>query len=145
MSSRTELFADILREYGSSSTLPRRALFELLIGKEPLSMHELVSQAENIMDRASVYRTVELFEQIGIVHRINIGWKYKLELSDKFAEHHHHLTCLKCKQVIPINEDELEHFITKVAAAYSFQPLEHQVEIQGYCKNCRPQLAQKTA
>lgn len=137
MSSRTELFAAILREHGSSSTQQRHALFELLIDQEPMSMHELVIKAESVMDRASVYRTVELFEKIGIVQRINIGWKYKLELSDKFAEHHHHLTCLQCKQVIPINENELEVFMAKVAAGHNFQPLEHQVEIQGYCQNCQ--------
>jgi Fur family ferric uptake transcriptional regulator len=136
MSSRNELFMAMLREHGSSSTKQRRALFELLIDQEPLSMHELAAKAADVMDRASVYRTVGLFEQIGIVQRINIGWKYKLELSDFFAEHHHHVTCLGCKRVIPINEDELEVFITKVATAHGFQPTGHQVEIQGYCKLC---------
>lgn len=100
-------------------------------------MRELCVRAAGSMDRASVYRTVAMFERIGVVHRINIGWKYKIELSDAFAEHHHHLTCLKCKRVIPINESALETFVADLAASHQFQPTEHQIEIQGYCAQCQ--------
>jgi len=34
-----------------------------------------------------------------------IGWKYKLELSNAFQHHHHHLTCLQCGGVTPLPED----------------------------------------
>lgn len=99
-------------------------------------MRELTEMAKGKMDRASVYRTVELFERLGIIRRINIGWKYKLELSDAFADHHHHLTCLGCQTIIPINEQTLEQFVDTIAAAHRFLPTEHQIEIQGYCHTC---------
>lgn len=102
-------------------------------------MREMCERAASTMDRASVYRTVALFEQIGVIHRINIGWKYKIELSDAFAEHHHHLTCLKCKRIIPINESALETFVAGLAASHHFKLTVHQIEIQGYCAKCHPQ------
>lgn len=136
MASTDTLFETILKENGYSLTKQRKVLFDLLAGQEPLSMHELVVKAAESMDRASVYRTVEVFEKVGIVRRINIGWKYKLELSDKFTEHHHHLTCLSCKHIVPINETALETFIHKLATEYAFKPIEHQIEIQGYCEAC---------
>lgn len=126
----------ILREHGLSITKQRLFVFDLLNGSEPLSMHELYRLAKDKLDRASLYRTIAVFEELGIVQRINIGWKYKVELSDTFAEHHHHLTCVKCHAVIPINEKELESFISGVAASHDFKPIEHQVEVQGYCKAC---------
>lgn len=128
--------ATVLKANGSSVTKQRLLVFALLEGKEPLTMQELYLLANGKLDRASLYRTIALFEQLGIAQRVNIGWKYKIELSDQFAEHHHHLTCMKCHKVIPINEQELEAFISGLAHSYQFKPVEHQVEVQGYCDAC---------
>ena len=126
----------LLASFGYSVTKPRLRVFEALLGHESLSMHDLLHRLDTI-DRASAYRTVELFERLGIVQRINTGWKYKLELSDKFAKHHHHLTCTQCGRTIAMNENELEQLITRMAQAHHFKPSAHQIEIQGLCQNCQ--------
>jgi len=127
----------ILQENGYSVTRQRLLVFDLLTNQEPMTVYELAERAAGRLDRASIYRIVTVFEQIGVVQRINIGWKYKIELSDKFAEHHHHLTCLQCGNVIPISGEELEGFVSKLATEHEFNVIEHQVELQGYCKQCR--------
>jgi len=129
-------FKTLLKNHGYSITEQRLLVFNLLVDQEPLTMHQLIELANNQIDRASIYRIIGLFNQIGITQRLNIGWKYTIELTDKFAQHHHHLTCLKCHRVIPINKDELEDFISQLASAQKFTPVEHQVEIQGYCNDC---------
>ena len=137
MGSARDSFRTLLKTSGNSVTKARLQVFEaLLAAKEPLGMHELVLRAP-AADRASVYRAVALFERLGIVQRLHSGWKYKLELSDKFVEHHHHLTCARCGATIAMNEDELEALIAKLAAAHHFKPTAHQIEIQGLCNNCR--------
>lgn len=136
MSQTDSQIATILHDHGLSLTRQRLFVFELLEGREPISMHELYELSKGELDRASLYRIVAVFEQLGIVQRVHIGWKYKIELSDSFAEHHHHLTCLSCHKVIPINEQALETFISSTAASHNFKPLEHQVEIQGLCEQC---------
>jgi Fur family ferric uptake transcriptional regulator len=128
--------ATLLRDAGLSVTKQRMYVFGLLEDCEPLTMYELYDLAKGQLDRASLYRIITVFEKLGIVQRINIGWKYKIELSDKFADHHHHLTCLKCHKIIPISEEELETFISGLSASHKFKPAEHQVEIQGYCESC---------
>lgn len=136
MSQKDIRIATLLRDQGLSVTRQRLLVYEVLEGREPMTMHELYESTKDKLDRASLYRTVAVFEKLGIVKRVYIGWKYKIELSDTFAEHHHHLTCLKCHKIIPINEIELESFIGKVADRHNFKPLEHQVEIQGICESC---------
>lgn len=136
MSSKKDTLKELLREHGYSITAQRLLVFDLLVGQEPMTMYELYGHAHNKLDKASVYRIIDLFEKLGIVQRVTIGWKYKIELSDKFAEHHHHLTCLKCHRVIPISGEEMESFISGVATKHAFQAVEHQVEIQGYCSSC---------
>jgi Fe2+ or Zn2+ uptake regulation protein len=134
-------FRTLLKNHGHSITDQRLLIFNLLLGKEPLTMHELINQTNDQIDRASIYRIIGLFDQIGITQRLNIGWKYRIELTDKFAQHHHHLTCLSCHRVIPINKDELEEFMSQLASAQKFTPIEHQVEIQGYCDKCSRLMA----
>jgi Fur family ferric uptake transcriptional regulator len=130
-----QLLHNNLKENGYSVTTVRQLIFDLLWDHEPQTMHDLYASAEGRIDRASIYRTISLFQELGLVQRINIGWKYKVELSDAFIEHHH-LTCIKCHRIIPINEKELELFINNVANANKFKPIEHQVEMQGYCERC---------
>lgn len=136
MAHPSNTLATMLKEHGYSVTKPRLAVFEQLLGQEPLSMHTLVDRVQTV-DRASVYRTVALFEELGIVIRINIGWKYKLELSERFAEHHHHLSCIRCGQTVPINEQSLERMIEQLSSDYRFKPTAHQIEIQGLCAHCQ--------
>ena len=136
LSSATDLLTETLKTHGYSDTHARRIVFELLWEHEPQSMHELYQRCAGRLDRASLYRATTLYEQLGIVRRVHIGWKYKLELSELFNEHHHHLSCMVCGKVVPISQETFEHFIQSVATEHGFKPLQHQIEIQGTCRAC---------
>jgi Fur family ferric uptake transcriptional regulator len=127
-----------LREHHKSLTSARSTVFEALEAQEPLSMRELVSKCISRIDRASIYRTVALFETLGIVQRLQIGWKYKLELSNNFNYHHHHLTCSQCSAIIPLPEDvTLEKRLEHLAQSVGFNMADHQIEVKGICAHCQ--------
>ena len=105
-------FRQILTSNGCRLTEARRAVFDILNNSEPLYISEIIARAKGRVDRVSVYRNIALFEELGIANRINIGWKYKIELSDHFIGHHHHMSCLNCGVVIEIKDDSrVEEFI----------------------------------
>ncbi|HUO61901.1 MAG TPA: Fur family transcriptional regulator [Candidatus Bathyarchaeia archaeon] len=126
----------ILQANGYSLTHPRLAVFTYLSGKEPISMSTLCQALVPDIDRASVYRTVTLFQKLGITKRHAQGWKYMIELGDMFAEHHHHFTCINCGSIVPIGGNSLENFIEQLASRQGFVATGHQIEIQGYCSRC---------
>lgn len=131
-------FKELLRTNDFSVTKARLLVFDLLLGKEPQTMHELYDLVDGRIDRASLYRVIDLFERLGVVERLQSGWKYKLELSDSFSLHHHHITCVTCGKVLPITEEEdIESLISKLADRYGVQAVRHQLEIQGVCQDCR--------
>ena len=102
-------------------------------------MSELVRASNKLgsIDRASVYRNLAVFEKLGIVQRLQIGWKYKLELSDSFHKHHHHMTCLNCGRITTLHEDQsLETQLRLLAAKNRFKMKGHLLEIQGICEKC---------
>lgn len=142
MSDHITQLEKILRASGYSATKPRIAVCELLLNQEPLSMRELAELTHGKLDRASLYRTVALFEKLDIVHRIYIGWKYKVELSDAFTHHHHHISCTRCGAIVAITEeDEIEEMIRQLAAKHHFTAEHHQLEIRGLCAACRSSTA----
>lgn len=131
-------FETKLKAAGYSVTASRRIVFTALQDKEPQTMREILLACDGAVDRASVYRTIALFEELGIAKRLQIGWKYKLELSDAFHHHHHHLTCLKCGEIQPLQEDALlEERLRALADSHQFAMSEHQLELQGVCRKCQ--------
>jgi len=128
----------ILKDNSCSLTRPRQIVCQLLWQHEPQSMHELGVRSQGLLDRASLYRTVSLFERLGIVQRLYIGWKYKVELSDIFSHHHHHISCLGCGKIVAITEEtEIEQLISSLAAQHGFSAQGHQLEVRGYCAACQ--------
>lgn len=133
------IFRGILKDKGYSITRTRLAVCQNLWDKEPQTTRQLADSLSGQVDRASVYRTLDLFEKLGLIHRVYIGWKYKVELSDLLTHHHHHISCLACGKVQAITEEQtIERLIASIASKYGSVAKQHQLEIQGYCLECQP-------
>lgn len=127
-----------LKDSGYSLTKPRLTVFGALQSPKPKTMNELVKEIGDVIDRASIYRTVKLYEQLGVVNRIQHGFKYRLELSDDYTPHHHHLTCQKCQRVVSFDEPAgLDELIHLVATTNGFVHQQHNLEIFGLCPQCQ--------
>jgi Fe2+ or Zn2+ uptake regulation protein len=135
----------ILKDNSLRITETRRHVFDLLWDQEPQTMHQLEARSRGKIDRVSIYRTISLYEKLGLVQRIIVGWKYKLELSDIFTKHHHHISCLGCGRVVAIQEEKvIENLIHSFSDTYGFTAERHQFEIQGYCSACQIATANAT-
>ncbi len=135
MSSQT-IFEKSLKDVHQSITKPRQAVFDALQHHQSLTTAQLIAACPDV-DRASVYRTVDLFETLDIVKRIPNGWKYRLELGEAFLEHHHHATCRICGASIALPENPaLEKTMQELAARRSFTLESHQIELVGICEAC---------
>lgn len=133
-----ELFKKILNENGKSITKSRMIVFNSLLENGNESLYEINKKTKNEVNRSSLYRIIEMFEGLGIVEKIQIGWKYKIELSDIFINHHHHITCRTCQRVLVAESDpDLEKIINNIAEKANFSLQKHQVEISGICPACQ--------
>jgi Fur family ferric uptake transcriptional regulator len=139
----TNLFTKLLSDHNQSVTKPRLLVFDQLVDKEPQTIAELYKELTGSIDRVTLYRTIDLFEKLGIVQRVYVGWKYKIELTDLFSHHHHHISCLTCGKLSAITEDhKLEALITELARRQHFTAQRHQIEIQGLCNDCHGKAEQ---
>lgn len=126
-----------LKSSGSSFTKSRKTVFENLAKFGPTTTASLAERCRPQLDRATVYRTVELFEQLGIVNRIWHGFKSQIELSEIFTPHHHHALCQNCGKSIDIINPELEKLLSNIAKEHKFLAVGHVLELTGYCQACQ--------
>jgi Fur family ferric uptake transcriptional regulator len=52
------------------------------------------------------------------------------------GQHHDHMICTKCKNIVEFEDDQLESLQAQIAAAYNFHMLQHKMEIYGICSTC---------
>lgn len=134
---QNDKFATILKTNNVSVTAVRRAIFDALSeADKPLKNGEIAALVPSV-DRASVYRTLELFDRLGLTTTITRGWTPFTELAEPFKAHHHHITCEQCGKVVEIENSTLEDVLALIAGRHEFVLTKHTVELSGLCTTCR--------
>ena len=132
-----ENFKTILTQKGASVTKTRLMLFRTLQELDrPAKTGEIVKKTPSV-NRTSVYRTLELFSELGITTTIIRGWTPLTELAEPFKAHHHHVTCSVCGASESIESETLEDVLQVVAARHGYTLDQHMVELTGVCATCR--------
>jgi Fur family ferric uptake transcriptional regulator len=126
-----------LRKSGLKITAPRLAVFSFLQENDPSTVSAIIEWHAQQIDRASIYRTVALFREIGVIQDIVAGGKRMVELTDGFSSHHHHLSCLQCGKYETVSDHSLEADLDRISETNGFRPVSHQIEISGICADCQ--------
>lgn len=96
-------------------------------------VYKRASEVDPRISIATVYRTVRLFEEAGIIERLDFrdGRARYEEVRD---DHHHHLIDLESGRVIEFQNDELEILKEKIAEELGFKLVDHRLELYGVPK-----------
>lgn len=130
-------FSSILKQGSVSVTKPRIAIFQTLQSlTEPVKSGEIARLTPSV-DRASVYRALELFASLGITNTVVRGWTPLTELSEPFRAHHHHITCTNCGKSESIEDPTLEDVLFLIAHRRGYLLKEHNAELTGVCTDCQ--------
>ena len=97
-------------------------------------LYNRVSRIDAKISIATVYRTVKLFEEAGILakHDFKGGKARYEELSES---HHDHLIDVKTGEIIEFVDEEIEKLQKKVAEKYGYKLVDHKLELYGVKKN----------
>jgi Fur family ferric uptake transcriptional regulator len=135
------LFSEFLKRRGLKTTRERTALFdEIFSTHRHFDADDLVMrmrQHEKKISRATIYRTLELLHECGLVGRVRLNEeKYRYERLRK-GEHHDHLVCTGCGKVIEFIDAAIERRQDAVCRGYDFVATSHSHQIWGLCAACR--------
>ena len=96
-------------------------------------LYRRVSKIDSKISIATVYRTVKLFEESGILtkHEFKGGKARYEELNES---HHDHLIDIKTGEIIEFVDNEIEKLQEKVAEKYGYELVDHKLELYGIKK-----------
>ncbi len=130
---------EVLREKGLKSTAQRLAVVHVLhTSGKSLSVGEIHDGVKEILGTtglATIYRTLEMFEDLGIVKRLHFpdgGHGYAFSQS----EHVHHMVCVDCRGVFDFPECPVESFDYASVEKRGFHVKDHFIQLFGQCGKC---------
>ena len=119
----------------------RRLVAVLQTGSGPLTIAQILD-ADATLSQSSVYRNLTILEEVGVVARIMAHDEFaRYELAEHLTEHHHHLICSDCGDVIDFAlagsaESSLEKALQTVADEVGFSVHTHRLDLLGTCSSC---------
>ncbi len=136
-------FEKMLHTCGYKMTVQRQAILDIIREekKRHLCTEEIYDEVKKAypgIGLATVYRTLQLFEKLGIVHHILLDdGCMRFQIMDSKEKHqHHHLVCDICGEVIDVEEDMLGTLEEKLLTEKGFTVKDHKVQFFGICKKC---------
>ena len=93
-------------------------------------LHKRISEFDKKISIATVYRTVKLFEEAGILEKHDFkGGKARYE--ESMDEHHDHLIDINSGDIIEFVDEDIEKLQKKVAEKYGYKLVDHKLELYG--------------
>ena len=93
-------------------------------------LYKRSSQVDNNISIATVYRTVRLFEEAGLLDRHDFG-DGRARYEEASSEHHDHLIDVKSGKVIEFHDEEIEDLQHKIASKLGYELVGHRMELYG--------------
>ena len=140
-------FKKILKKSGYKFTASRRTILEVILdSKTHLNVKEIYEKVkEKHIGSATVYRTLKVFNELGIVKEINVNGisYYEMKIFSK-KPLHMHFKCFNCNSIIDIDSESLNfeylRLNKKVEAENDLEIYDLNIMFIGLCSKCREEL-----
>ena len=139
MDSETENILEIVAQKGYRRTAARLAIIAALVDSDGHitadDLAEKVRQQAPLVGRMTVYRTLDLLCELGVVRPIfqGTGAAHYILMADGS---HHHLICTRCHGVIEFEECSATTLMEQLAEKFNFHVFSHLLELHGLCESC---------
>ncbi len=125
---------------GYRLTEPRRAIAQLIADRQGhFTAADLVSEARARrlrLGRATIFRSLELFNELGLVERLDLPTGEHAYVPCVPA-HHHHAVCSRCGRTTRVDDAGLDAMLGELGARTGFRIESHRLELYGVCPACR--------
>ena len=141
---RQNIFRQFLEERGQRLTKERNAVLQKAFSCkghfDPESLYMEMRKKGVKASRASVYRTLNLLYECGLVEKVRQtehGTIYEHSLG---RQHHDHMVCIECGKIIEFYSERLEKLQEEICQERNFKGTNHTLEIRGYCRHCQTKI-----
>src|SRR3954451_12588094 len=95
-------------------------------------------ERDKLVSRATVYRTLPLLTESGLVREMDFGKDYKF-YDPNYAEHpnHNHIICNDCDKIVEFESDKIEKIETEISHRLGFSVKTHRLQITASCEELK--------
>lgn len=129
----------LLRDKGFKVTPQRLAIYNMLSSTKSHPNAEMIfNELQALyptMSLATVYKTMEILKEIGLIQVLNAGedsFRYDADTSN-----HPHIRCTQCGRVDDVDNIDLEAFVNQVSKGTKYQIMGQQFYFHGICPDCQ--------
>jgi Fur family ferric uptake transcriptional regulator len=141
LSERRSLLDELISK-GIRMTAQRRAIVEVIqeakIHLDAEALLKLARQREPNVDRATIYRTIELLKELRLVDELDLmhleGEKHYYEV--KTMQDHLHLACFRCGRIEEFSSALFEQLKAEISKETAFKIRVTRLEVGGICRAC---------
>src|SRR3974390_3307526 len=135
-------FLDFLARKNFRLTSQRRAIIYTAFSTRQHftaeQLREWSRRVDKSVSRATVYRTLPLLTESGLVREMDFGKDYKF-YDPNYAEHphHNHIICQDCEKIVEFESDKIEQLENEISQRLGFSVKSHQFQITAQCDELR--------
>ncbi len=134
------IFREYLRDRGLKYTPERQTLLREVLGTdEHFEAEQLLialRQTGRRVAKATIYRTLPLLVQCGIIKQVQFGDKMTHYEHTFGQDPHDHMVCRRCRRIIEFDSADVERLRTILATRNRFHAIAHRFQITGLCWEC---------
>jgi Fe2+ or Zn2+ uptake regulation protein len=135
-----------LDEAGYYVTEPRRVVAEMVSERgDHFTALDLVGEAKRRrlgVGRATVFRALELFEELGLVERLDLpNGEHAYVVCE--PEHHHHVICQQCGRGTEVEDCGIDAVTREIQARTGYVVDSHRIELFGLCPECAVEVSRR--
>ncbi|MBA2606540.1 MAG: transcriptional repressor [Acidobacteria bacterium] len=136
-----QIFLEHIQKSGLRRTAQRDLILEIFLRtEEHLSSEDLywfTQKEDSSIGHTTVYRTLKLLTEAGLAREVRFGDGKTYYEHHYNLEHHDHMICTECGEVIEFFSAELEALQEMMANRFGFKLTHHSLRILGVCAECQ--------
>jgi Fur family ferric uptake transcriptional regulator len=129
-----------LRKHGYKLTPQRRAVIRIIASSPdhltPADLYQRARQEHPAIGLVTIYRTLDLLAKFGLICELHAGGSCH-SYTTSIPEHHHHLICSHCGEVIDFTGYDLTELEQRLQRETGFEIEGHLLEFIGACRKCQ--------
>src|SRR5215475_15553870 len=135
-------FMDFLAQKSLRLTAQRRAIIDTAFStQQHFTAEQLLAWArrrDKSVSRATVYRTLPLLTESGLVREMDFGKDHKF-YDPNYAEHpnHNHIICQDCEKIVEFDSDKIEKIENEITHRLGFSVKSHRLQITASCEELK--------
>ena len=136
-----EILLEHIQKAGLRRTGQRDLILEIFLRTEDHLTSEdlywLVQKEDPTVGHTTVYRTLKLLTEAGLAREVRFGDNKTYYEHHYNHQHHDHMICTECGQVIEFFSQDIEELQDQMADKFGFRPTHHSLRMWGVCAECQ--------